>query len=174
MKILITGANGFIGKNLVSELKNKNKYSILEFTRDTPIEKLEEYCKEVDFVYHLAGVNRTLNNDEYYEGSYLFTKNILDLLKKHNNKCPVMHSSSIQATLDKPYGKSKKATEDELILYEKQNDVKVLIYRFPNVFGKWCKPNYNSAIATFCYNISNNLPIQVNNRDIDLNLIYID
>ncbi|MDR6301798.1 capsular polysaccharide biosynthesis protein CapF [Mesonia maritima] len=185
MKILITGSKGFIGKNLVAELYNikegkvKHKgllsaISILEFGRNTDPELLDVYCKEADFVFHLAGVNRPKEQSEFMEENYGFTSKILSLLKKHNNTCPVMISSSIQAELDNPYGKSKKAGEDLLINYSKETGAKVLIYRFPNVFGKWCKPNYNSAVATFCHNIAHGLPIQVNDSNVVLTLVYID
>lgn len=185
MNILITGSKGFIGKNLVAELlnlkegKTKHKHlqsdlSILEFDKDTDIKTLNEYCKQADFVFHLAGVNRPQEQSEFMEGNYGFTSELLSLLKKHNNNCPMMISSSIQAELDNPYGKSKKAGEELLFNYSKETGAKVLIYRFPNVFGKWCKPNYNSAVATFCHNIAHGLPIQVNDPNVVMTLVYID
>lgn len=177
MKVLITGSNGFIGKNLQAELLNKKYSGLIEplcFDNDTDISKLDEYCSYCNFVIHLAGVNRHQNESEFMEGNYGFTLKVLELLKKHNNKCPILITSSIQAALDNPYGKSKKAGEDLIFEYGKDNNVHVLVYRLPNVFGKWCKPNYNSVIATFCNNIANDLPIQVNDRNHIMNLVYID
>lgn len=174
MKILVTGAKGFIGKNLIAELRNRKYDDIFEYDRETDPFLLGEYCKEADFVFHLAGVNRPKEKSEFMEGNFGFTSDLLDSLKKHNNTCPVMISSSIQAELDNPYGESKKAGEDLLISYGEETGAKVLIYRFPNVFGKWCRPDYNSAVATFCHNIANDLPIQVNDSSIVMNLVYID
>ncbi len=174
MKILITGAKGFIGKNLVAELKNRKYTDIFEYSRDTDLSLLDEYCKEADFVFHLAGVNRPKEESEFMEGNFGFTSILLNTLRKYNNNCPVMISSSIQAELDNPYGKSKKAGEDLLFNYGKETGAKVLIYRFPNVFGKWCRPNYNSAVATFCHNIAHDLPIKVNDPSVIMNLVYID
>jgi len=174
MKILITGAKGFIGKNLVAELKNRKSLDIFEYDIETDPTLLDEYCKKADFVFHLAGVNRPKDQSEFMEGNFGFTSALLNTLKKHNNTCPVMISSSIQAILDNPYGMSKKAGEDLLFEYSKETGAKVLIYRFPNVFGKWCRPNYNSAIATFCYNIARNLPIKVNDPSVVMKLVYID
>lgn len=174
MKILVTGAKGFIGKNLIAELKNRNYIEIFEYNRDTDPSLLDEYCKEADFVFHLAGVNRPKEQSEFMKGNFEFTSDLLNSLKKHNNTCPVMISSSIQAKLDNPYGKSKKAGEDLLFAYGKETGAKVLVYRFANVFGKWCRPNYNSAVATFCHNIAHDLPIQVNDRSVEMNLVYID
>ena len=174
MKILVTGAKGFIGKNLISELKNRKYTDIFEYDMDTPESLLEEYCKEADFVYHLAGVNRPLDQDDFMKGNFGFTSVLLDTLIKYDNKCPIMLSSSIQAELNNPYGMSKKAGEDLLFSYGKDNNVKVLVYRFPNVFGKWCRPNYNSAVATFCHNITHDLPISVNDPNVLMNLVYID
>ncbi|SMB88673.1 UDP-2-acetamido-2,6-beta-L-arabino-hexul-4-ose reductase [Desulfonispora thiosulfatigenes DSM 11270] len=174
MKILVTGAKGFIGKNLIAELKNRKYDDIFECTRDTSQVELEGYCKEADFVFHLAGVNRPKEQSEFMEGNFGFTSVLLDMLKKYNNTCPVMISSSIQAEFDNPYGESKKAGEDLLLKYSEETGTKVLIYRYPNVFGKWCKPNYNSAVATFCHNIAHDLPIKVNDPSVVMNLVYID
>ena len=174
MKILITGAKGFIGKNLVAELKNRNYTDIFEYDKDTDPDLLDKYCKEADFVFHLAGVNRPKDESEFMEGNFGFTLTLLEKLKKYGNICPVMISSSIQAKLDNPYGRSKKAGEDLLFNYSQETGARVLVYRFPNVFGKWCRPNYNSAIATFCHNIARDLPITVNDPKIVLNLVYID
>ncbi|MFH5835241.1 capsular polysaccharide biosynthesis protein CapF [Proteiniclasticum sp. C24MP] len=174
MKILVTGSKGFIGKNLIAELRNKKYKDIFEFDRDTDPSLLDEYCKEANFVFHLAGVNRPKDQSEFMEGNFGFTSDLLNSLKKHNNTCPVMISSSIQAELDNPYGESKKAGEDLLSEYGKETGAKILVYRFPNVFGKWCKPNYNSAVATFCHNEAHDLPIQVNDSSVVMNLVYID
>ena len=188
MNILITGAKGFAGKNLCENLKNirdgKNKTraltieEIFEYDIDTPKELLDGYCKEADFVFNLAGVNRPQNTEEFMQGNFGFASVLLDTLKKHGNTCPVMLSSSIQATLigryDSDYGRSKKAGEDLFFEYSKQTGAKVLVYRFPNLFGKWCRPNYNSAVATFCNNIANDLPITVNDTAVELELLYID
>lgn len=174
MKILITGAKGFIGKNLITELKNRNYMDIFEYDKDTDPSLLDEFCKEANFVFHLAGVNRPKEQSEFMEGNFAFTSKLLDTLKKHENNCPIMISSSTQAKLDNPYGKSKKAGEDLMFTYGKESGAKVLVYRFPNVFGKWCKPNYNSAVATFCNNVANNLEITVNDRNVVMNLVYID
>ena len=174
MKILVTGAKGFIGKNLIAELKNQEYTDIFEYDIDTDSSLLDTYCKETDFVFHLAGVNRPKEQPEFMEGNYGFTSTLLDTLKKHNNTCPIMMSSSTQAALDNPYGKSKKAGEDLIFSYGKDARVEVFVYRFPNIFGKWCRPNYNSAVATFCNNIANDLPIQVNDRSVVMNLVYID
>jgi len=174
MKILITGAKGFIGKNLVIELKNREYTELFDYDTDTDPSLLDNHCKEADFVFHLAGVNRPKEQSEFMEGNFGFTSTLLDTLKKHNNKCPVMISSSIQAELDNPYGKSKKAGEDLVFNYSKETGAKVLVYRFPNVFGKWCRPNYNSAIATFCHNIAHDLPITVKDPSVVMKLVYID
>ena len=174
MKILVTGAKGFIGKNLIAELKNRKYDDIFEFDRDTEPSLLDDYCKESDFVFHLAGVNRPKEQTEFMEGNFGFTSELLESLKKYNNTCPVMISSSIQAELNNPYGESKKAGEDLLFNYSEETGAKVLVYRFPNVFGKWCRPNYNSAVATFCHNVAHDLPIQVNDPSVVMNLIYID
>ena len=174
MKILVTGAKGFIGKNLIAELKNQKYNNIYEYDIESTLDDLEQYTKDCDFVFHLAGVNRPKDEKEFMEGNFGFTSTLLDLLKKYNNYCPIMLSSSIQAALDNPYGKSKKAEEDLIFSYAKETDAKVLVYRFPNVFGKWCRPNYNSAIATFCNNIAHDLDIVVNDHGVVMKLVYID
>lgn len=174
MKILVTGANGFVGKNLITELKNKNYTDIFEYDIADTDETLDKYTKECDFVFHLAGVNRPENTDEFMEGNFGFTTKLLENLQKHQNKSPVLITSSIQAELPNPYGESKKAGEDCLFEYAKKNNTKVLVYRLPNVFGKWCKPNYNSAVATFCNNIATGLEIKINDANAIMNLVYID
>lgn len=174
MKILVTGAKGFIGKNLIVELKNQGYKDILEFDLATDPALLDKYTKEAEFIFHLAGINRPVDQAEFMKGNFGFTSTLLDSLIKNGNKCPIMLSSSIQAELNNPYGESKKAGEDLLFTYGKEQSVKVLVYRFPNVFGKWCRPNYNSAVATFCHNIANDLPITVNDQNAIMNLVYID
>ena len=189
MNILITGAKGFVGKNLSAALQNvkdgKDRThpgleigEIYLYDIDSPQELLDEACEKADFVFNLAGVNRPQNPEEFMQGNFGFASTLLDTLKKHNNKCPIMLSSSIQATLigryDSDYGRSKKAGEDLFFEYEKETGAKVLVYRFPNLFGKWCRPNYNSAVATFCNNIANDLPITVNDPAVELELLYID
>ncbi len=185
MKILVTGANGFVGKNLTATLANiqsgKDKtfplspeITVFAYDIDTPEENLDTYTQECDFVFHLAGVNRPKEESEFMEGNFGFTSVLLDKLKKHGNKAPVLITSSIQAELDNPYGRSKKAGEDLLFAYGKETGAKVLVYRLPNVFGKWCRPNYNSAVATFCYNVAHDLPITVNDRTHPMHLVYID
>jgi len=174
MKILITGANGFIGKNLISELKNKGYENLYLCDRNTTTKQLNEYTKDCDFVFHLAGVNRPKNNEEFMIGNFNFTEILISNLKNNNNKCPILITSSIQAELDNDYGKSKKASEDLIFNHSKTNKAKVYVFRLQNVFGKWCKPNYNSVIATFCNNIANNLDIVVNDEFKQLNLVYID
>jgi UDP-2-acetamido-2,6-beta-L-arabino-hexul-4-ose reductase len=174
MKILVTGAKGFIGRNLIAELRNQNYMDIFEFSKEIEQSLLDEYCKEADFVFHLAGVNRPQDHSEFMDGNYGFTSILLETLKKHKNNCPIMISSSTQAELDNLYGISKKAGENLLFEYSQESGAKVLVYRFPNVFGKWCRPNYNSAVATFCHNIAHELPINVNDPSVMLNLVYID
>lgn len=190
MNILVTGAKGFVGKNLVENLKNlrdgKNRTrpeikvdGIYEYDLDSTEEQLDEYCSKADFVFNLAGVNRPKNPEEFKRGNFGFASKLLDKLKEYHNTCPVMLSSSIQATLagrfgKSEYGLSKKAGEDLFFQYAEDTGAKVLVYRFPNLAGKWCKPNYNSAVATFCNNIANNLPIRVDNPDTELELLFID
>ena len=174
MKILVTGSKGFIGKNLITELKNRGYKNIFEFHRDTDKSLLEKYTKECEFVFHLAGVNRPKNEKEFMEGNFGFTSELLEFLKKYNNKSPILFTSSIQAERDNPYGRSKKAGEELVFNYSEETGVKVFVYRLPNVFGKWCRPNYNSAIATFCHNIARDLPITVNDPNVIMNLVYID
>ncbi|MBQ8398688.1 MAG: capsular polysaccharide biosynthesis protein CapF [Clostridia bacterium] len=189
MKVLITGAKGFVGKNLVEALKNirdgKDKThpnlqieEIYCYDLDSTAEELDRYCQKADFVFNLAGVNRPQNPEEFMQGNFGFASKLLDTLKKYNNTCPVMISSSIQATCigryDSDYGRSKKAGEELIFAYGEETGAKVLVYRFPNLFGKWCRPNYNSAVATFCNNIANDLPITVNDPSVQLELLYID
>lgn len=174
MKILVTGSKGFIGKNLIAELKNQNMTDIYEYDVDSNVDDLVKFTQDCEIIFHLAGINRPTDESEFIKGNYGFTSTLLNLLQKHNNKCPIVLSSSIQAELDNPYGKSKKAGEDLLFQYSFETNSRVIIYRFTNVFGKWCKPNYNSVIATFCHNINNDLPILINNPNAILNLIYID
>ena len=174
MKILVTGAEGFVGKNLCANLELNDKYGVLKFDLNTKKSLLKKYCAECDFVVHLAGVNRPETTDEFAKGNSGFTGELLDTLKSSNNKCPVLITSSIQATLDNPYGKSKKDAEDFVFSYGKETGAEIFVYRMPNLFGKWCRPNYNSAVATFCNNIANDLPITVSNRDHMMNLAYID
>ena len=188
MNILVTGAKGFVGKNLCAALKNirdgKDRTrnikieEIFEYDIDTEKSLLDGFCEKADFVFNLAGVNRPKDNSEFMQGNFGFASELLDMLKKHNNKCRVMLSSSIQATLigryDSDYGRSKKAGEDLFFKYSEETGAKVLVYRFPNLFGKWCRPNYNSAVATFCNNTANDLPITVNDRNTELELLYID
>ncbi len=190
MNILVTGAAGFVGKNLCQSLKNIQEHKdrtrpnikidkIYEYDVDTDTALLDEFCKKADFVFNLAGVNRPKDNSEFMSGNFGFASALLDTLKKYNNTCPVMLSSSIQATLlgryaGSDYGKSKLAGEDLFFEYGMETGAKVLIYRFPNLFGKWCRPNYNSAVATFCHNYANDLPIQVNDASAELELLYID
>lgn len=190
MKVLVTGAKGFVGRNLCAQLNNiltgKAKcYGdltievVYEYDIDSTLEQLDAYCADCDFVFNLAGVNRPQNQEEFMQGNFGFASTLLDTLKKHHNNCPVMISSSIQATLagrfgTSEYGKSKKAGEELMFQYGEETGSKVLVYRFPNLFGKWCRPNYNSAVATFCNNIANDLPITVNDPAVELELLYID
>ena len=190
MKILVTGAKGFVGKNLCAQLNNIKEgkakcygdltvSAVYEYDIDSTVEELDRFCSDCDFVFNLAGVNRPQTPEEFMQGNFGFASLLLDTLKKHNNTCPVMISSSIQATLagrfgTSEYGKSKKAGEELMFEYEKETGAKVLVYRFPNLFGKWCRPNYNSAVATFCNNIANDLPIQVNDRSVEMELLYVD
>lgn len=189
MNILVTGAKGFVGQNLVAALKNlkdgKDRTrplkieKIFEYDIDTDPALLNDYCAKADFVFHLAGVNRPKNNEEFMAGNFGFASTLLETLKKHRNTCPVMLSSSIQATLqgryaESDYGRSKLAGEELFFNYAEQTGAKVLVYRFPNLFGKWCRPNYNSAVATFCYNTAHDLPLTVNDPATELELLYID
>ena len=190
MKILVTGAKGFVGKNLCCQLNNIKEGKarcygdlqvdeVFEYDIDSTQEQLDIWCGECDFVFNLAGVNRPKDNDEFMKGNFGFASTLLDTLKKHRNTCPVMLSSSQQASLsgrfgNSEYGRSKKAGEDLFLEYGKETGAKVLVYRFPNLYGKWCRPNYNSAIATFCNNIANGLPIQVNDRSVQMEVLYID
>lgn len=189
MKVLVTGAKGFVGRNLVASLENIRDGK--DRTRDIAVDEiyaydidsepslLDEYCRDCDFVFNLAGVNRPKNDEEFMEGNFGFASTLLDTLKRYNNTCPIMLSSSIQATLmgryaGSEYGRSKLAGEELFLDYADETGTKVLIYRFPNLFGKWCRANYNSAVATFCHNIANDLPVQVNDRSTELELLYID
>ena len=190
MKILVTGAKGFVGKNLCCQLNNIKEGKarcygdlqvdeVFEYDIDSTPEQLDSWCGECDFVFNLAGVNRPKDNDEFMKGNFGFASTLLDTLKKHHNTCPVMLSSSQQASLtgrfgNSEYGRSKKAGENLFLEYGKETGAKVLVYRFPNLYGKWCRPNYNSAIATFCNNIANDLPIQVNDRSVQMEILYID
>lgn len=174
MKILVTGAKGFIGKNLIAELKNRKYDDIYEYDKDSDISILEKYTSDCDFVFHLAGINRPQNNEEFMKGNYGFTSVLINNLKLNSNTSPIAVTSSIQADLDNPYGLSKKAGEDIISSYSDELGIKTLIYRLPNVFGKWCKPNYNSVIATFCHNIANGKEIVVNDPNVVMSLVYID
>lgn len=190
MKILVTGAKGFVGRNLCCQLNNIKEGKarcygdlqvdeVFEYDIDSTPEQMDSWCGECDFVFNLAGVNRPKDNDEFMKGNFGFASTLLDTLKKHHNTCPVMLSSSQQASLtgrfgNSEYGRSKKAGEDLFLEYGKETGAKVLVYRFPNLYGKWCRPNYNSAIATFCNNIANDLPIQVNDRSVQMEVLYID
>lgn len=186
MNILVTGAKGFVGRNLISQLYNiqngkasnyavsADSLQIFEYDIDSDPAELDVYCKNADFVFNLAGVNRPKEQADFMKGNFGFTSLLLDTLKKYHNKCPVMVSSSIQAILSNPYGESKRAGEQLMFNYAKETGAKVLVYRFPNIFGKWCRPNYNSAIATFCNNIANGLPIQINDPSVVMHLVYVD
>lgn len=185
-KILVTGAKGFVGKNLVAELHNRNLYhsqnhpdsgnlyEVFEYHRNSTEDELRYYTQECDFVFHLAGVNRPKEEKEFITGNFGFTSSLLVLLEEHRNKAPILITSSIQATQDNPYGESKKAGEELIFHYGKDKNVKTFIYRLPNIFGKWCRPNYNSCVATFCYNVANDLEIQVNDSSYAMTLAYID
>ena len=190
MNILVTGARGFVGRNLCAQLRNiaegKNRSygdiaigEIYEYDIDSTAEELDRYCRDANFVFNLAGVNRPQNPEEFMQGNYGFASQLLDTLRKHNNRAPVMLASSIQATLigrygEGDYGKSKRAGEELFFAYGEERGIKVLVYRFPNLFGKWCRPNYNSVVATFCHNIAHDLPITVNDSSTTLELLYID
>ena len=190
MRILVTGAKGFVGKNLCAQLNNIKEgkarcygdltiSEVYEYDIDSTAEELDAYCRDCDFVFNLAGVNRPRNTEEFMEGNFGFASTLLDTLKKHDNNCPVMLSSSAQASLtgrfgNSEYGRSKKAGEDLFLSYGEEVGARVLVYRFPNLYGKWCRPNYNSAVATFCNNIANDLPITVNDPSVELELLYID
>ena len=190
MKILVTGAKGFVGKNLCAQLKNIKDgkarcygdltvSKVYEYDIDSTAEELDSYCRDCNFVFNLAGVNRPQNTEEFMQGNFGFASTLLDTLKKHGNNCPVMLSSSAQASLtgrfgNSEYGRSKKAGEDLFLKYGAEVGARVLVYRFPNLYGKWCRPNYNSAVATFCNNIANDLPITVNDPSVELELLYID
>lgn len=185
MNILVTGAKGFVGKNLCCTLKNisdgKDKtreisgdITVFEYDIDSSQDELDEYCSKADFVFNLAGVNRTNDEKDFYNGNFGFASTLLETLKKHNNKCPVMLSSSVHAAGDTPYGRSKKAGEELFFEYGRQTGAKTYVYRFPHLFGKWCRPNYNSATATFCNNIALGLPITVSDPSVTLTLVYID
>lgn len=191
MKILVTGAHGFVGRNLVSQLRNirdgkarnyalsGEELEIFEYDVDTDPSLLDDYCRQADFVFNLAGVNRPKDTSEFMKGNFGFASTLLETLKKHGNRCPVMLASSIQATLvgryaASDYGRSKLAGEELFFAYSRETGAKVLVYRFPNLFGKWCRPNYNSAVATFCYNTAHDLPLQVNDPSTRLELLYID
>ena len=190
MKILVTGAKGFVGKNLCAQLNNIKDgkarcygdvtvEAVYEYDLDSTPEQLDAWCKDCDFVFNLAGVNRPQNQEEFMQGNFGFASTLLDTLKKHGNKCPVMLSSSQQASLtgrfgNSEYGRSKKAGEDLFLDYSKETGAKVFVYRFPNLFGKWCRPNYNSAVATFCNAFANDLPYTVNDPSVELELLYID
>ena len=190
MKILVTGAKGFVGRNLCAQLRNIQEgkakcygdvvvEAVYEYDIDSTAAELDAYCQDCDFVFNLAGVNRPKTQEEFMQGNFGFASLLLDTLRKYHNACPVMISSSVQATLagrfgNSEYGRSKKAGEELMFSYAEQTGAKVLVYRFPNLFGKWCRPNYNSAIATFCHNIAHDLPIQVNDRSVEMELLYID
>lgn len=174
MKILVTGAKGFIGKNLISQLRNRGFDDIAEFDTDTPAAKLRQFAAECSFVFHLAGVNRPENVSEFASGNTGFTQKLLSAFKESGNKAPVLVSSSVQAELDNPYGISKRESENAVFDYGRENGVRTCVYRLSNVFGKWCRPNYNSVVATFCHNIANGLPVTVNDENAALRLHYID
>lgn len=174
MKILVTGANGFVGRNFIAELNNRGYKDIYKFDIDTDKILLDEFARNCEFVFHLAGVNRPNDEKEFMEGNFGFTSELLELLKKHNNKSPILITSSIQAERDNPYGNSKRAGEELLFNYSRETGAKTLVYRLPNLFGKWSKPNYNTVVATYCHNIARGLDIQINNAEAELTLCYID
>lgn len=174
MRVLVTGANGFIGKNLIETLNRIPGFKIFKFDKENSLDEIEGYINEIDFIFHLAGINRPKDNSEFYQGNRDLTKSIIELIEKNNLKIPILITSSIQAEKDNDYGKSKLEAEKILEEYSKKNFVAAYIYRLPNVFGKWSRPNYNSAVATWCYNIANDLEIAINNRDTELSLVYID
>lgn len=174
MRILVTGAKGFIGKNLVAELKNRKFIDIFEYDLGCVVSELKQFAETCDFVFHLAGVNRPENPEEFMQGNFGFTSELLSLLKQTSNKAPILITSSTQAALDNPYGKSKLAGEELIFEYGRYEAVPVFVYRLPNVFGKWSRPNYNSAVATFCHNIARGLEIQVNDPNVDMKLVYVD
>lgn len=174
MRILVTGAKGFVGKNLIAELNKRGYNQIYEYDLDTYNVFLDAYTGECDFVFHLAGVNRPEDETEFDTGNRGFTSELLEHLRKHNNSCPIVYSSSIQAERDNPYGISKQAGEDEIFAHAEAIGARVMVYRLPNLFGKWCRPNYNSVVATFCHNIARNMEININDPQAELNLCYID
>lgn len=174
MRILITGANGFVGKNLVAELENRGYKNLYLYDRENTKADLEKWTSDCEFVFHLAGVNRPENEEEFMEGNADLTSQLIDLLEENNNKAPIMISSSIQAEKENPYGKSKKAGEDYLIEYSQRNNIPVYIYRFSNLYGKWSQPNYNTVVATFCHNMAHDIPIQVNDPSVEITFQYID
>jgi UDP-2-acetamido-2,6-beta-L-arabino-hexul-4-ose reductase len=174
MKILVTGAKGFIGKNLIAELKNRQLGQVYEFDKESSFDDLGIFTRDCDFVFHLAGINRPQRVEEFREGNVDFTNDLLEMLRKHNNRAPVIFTSSTQAVMDNPYGRTKLEAENVLKAYSEDTGAPVIIYRLLNVFGKWCRPSYNSVVATFCHNIANNLPIQINDPNTSLNLVYID
>ena len=174
MRILITGANGFVGKNLVAELENRGYKNLYLYDRENTKADLEKWTKDCEFVFHLAGVNRPENEEEFMEGNADLTSQLIELLEKNGNQAPIMISSSIQAEKANPYGKSKKAGEDYLLEYSQRNNIPVYIYRFSNLYGKWSRPNYNTVVATFCHNIARNIPIQVNDPSVEITFQYID
>ncbi|WP_421000469.1 NAD-dependent epimerase/dehydratase family protein [Carnobacterium maltaromaticum] len=174
MRILVTGADGFLGKNLIEQLKNEGFSNVQKYTLKHSLEDLEEFTKECDFVYHLAGVNRPKNEVEFYEGNTNLTEQLITSLEKNEKYIPVLVSSSVQAEYDNAYGDSKKKGENIIFNYGKNNNVEVMVYRLQNLFGKWGKPNYNSVVATFCYNISRGIPIKINDESSQMTLCYID
>ena len=174
MKILVTGSEGFIAKNLIKKLEEQEIHEVLKYNKSSSIDQLKSLLNEAEFIFHLAGVNRPKDKDDFIIGNVEFTKLIIDHLVSTDNIIPIVFTSSIQANLDNPYGKSKLNAENLIIDYSKSNNTPAYIYRLPNVFGKWCKPNYNSAVATFCYNISRDIPVKINDRDANLSLVYID